>query len=251
MASGPTPAGPSWAPQPGGSCRRLSVWDVFACAEPGKDQSGERFQSRLGIGPARFQVKLSPTVGGQKRQVEDTLAVNLFPIMKDADFRLKLAGQFRELEGRPHVQAFFIGNFDVSSCDRRVVTHRDSVGQEARGQGWELGGSQDSDRLSRLVSINLNLASDRDIPSCQLGKMQALTILRLVLLKFKPLRPGTDLPKGGASVSALIGLVKDFNDLFAALRLPQKSDETFVLEVSRDVFEGPQMISRLIRGRNQ
>lgn len=52
-------------------------------------------------------------------------------------------------------------------------------------------------------------------------------------------------------MSAMVRVFENFDHLFPGLRLTEKADEPFVLEVSRDVLKSPEMISGLVRRRDQ
>jgi len=50
---------------------------------------------------------------------------------------------------------------------------------------------------------------------------------------------------------AVVGFLKELDDLLSRLRLAEKAHEALILEVPGDIFQGPQMVAGLVRRRDQ
>ena len=97
---------------------------VLIFVESSRDQSGQRLDRRGRVGPARLQIQQGSALGGQRRQIENTLAVEFIAVVVDPDLGLELQRQLDELVGGPHVQAEAVRDLDLATGDCRFVAHR-------------------------------------------------------------------------------------------------------------------------------
>src|SRR5262249_44144723 len=57
--------------------------------------------------------------------------------------------------------------------------------------------------------------------------------------------------RAGPSGRPLVGFYQDVDHVLARLRTAQEADKTLVFQMSGDILQGPEMIARLILGRDQ
>ena len=252
---------PAAAARPGGRPRPAGLGG----AHGGASRSGGRPRPRgtaprpgsasastaaVGVGAVRLQVEPGAALGGQQRQVEDALAVDLFAIMVDPDLGLELAGQLHELRGRAQVQAVLVGDLDLSAGDGRVVAHR-RLGRPEGERPGARGRRSVSGRSSRLVSFHPRVrrgatrrASRASDGGTSRGAPAPADRLDRPAVGRTARRPR---PTARRSGRAVVGLLEQFDDLLARLRLPQEADEPLVLQVPGDVLQRPEVVAGLVR----
>ena len=78
-------------------------------------QAGQGVQGRLGVRTVGLQLEPRAALGGECRQVEDTLPAHRAIAAGNLDTRPELPGELDEFVGRPEMEAEAVDHIDLSS----------------------------------------------------------------------------------------------------------------------------------------